>query len=465
MSNTTTSACRISKVETTEDTLSSRGGLALFVRYLDSISILNLLLPKLGFLKKNTKGAPMASILKQVLCFFFDGTSRHLTYFDELKKDPGYAAVIETRPEEMVSSHTVKRLLRAVPPFCAAPFRWILQRLFVWRLCLDKPEVILLTLDTMVMDNDEALKREGCEPTYKKKKGFQPLQLIWEGKIVDAIFRSGSKHSNYDKHVIWLTKTVVHLIRRHYRRDVPIILRLDSGFFDEDNFKAFDELEIGFIATGKTYDSIKKTVAAIPPAGWTTYDNGRQQWSYASFDYRCESWSKELSYPALYTRPKYEDGGQELLEFARPDNIILTNMTAESPVISGMPEEIGKYWLSKDGLIAGHHARGADELPHRGLKDFGSEELPCKKFGANTAWYYLMLIAFFLFETFKEDVASEILPMGCYATTVRRRLVDMAAKIVRSGRTIVLKVSKSAMETLRLDILWERCLLAPEIRI
>jgi hypothetical protein len=32
----------------------------------------------------------------------------------------------------------------------------------------------------MVLDNDEALRREGCDPTYKKVKGFQPLHLIWE---------------------------------------------------------------------------------------------------------------------------------------------------------------------------------------------------------------------------------------------------------------------------------------------
>jgi len=39
----------------------------------------------------------------------YDGTSRHLTYFDQLKEDSGYAAAIENTGEEMVSSHQVKR--------------------------------------------------------------------------------------------------------------------------------------------------------------------------------------------------------------------------------------------------------------------------------------------------------------------------------------------------------------------
>jgi hypothetical protein len=68
--------------------------------------------------------------------------------------------------------------------------------MFIWRLKIEKPEEIIITIDTMVMDNDEAACREGVQPTYKKVKGFQPLQLIWKGKIIDAIFRGGKKHSN-----------------------------------------------------------------------------------------------------------------------------------------------------------------------------------------------------------------------------------------------------------------------------
>src|SRR2546423_14133587 len=87
--------------------------------------------------------------------------------------------------------------LAAANIFHAGAFRWVLQELFLWRLQQEKPDMVVLTLDTMVMDNDEALQREGCDPTYKKVKGFQPLHLIWEGKIVDAIFRRGKRGSDY----------------------------------------------------------------------------------------------------------------------------------------------------------------------------------------------------------------------------------------------------------------------------
>src|SRR2546427_5751186 len=167
---------------------------------------------------------------------------------------------------------------------------------------------------------------------------------------------------------------------------------------------------------------------------------------YAGFDYRCDKW--ENAYRALYTRPNY-DGPQGLLEFARPDNIIVTNLAAAD--------------LNDECLIYHHHQRGGDELPHRGLKEFGSEELPFKRFGANQAFYYVMVIGFFLFETFKQDNLQDILPISSYATTVRRRLVDIAAKVVRTGGEIILKVPKAVMERLKLDILWTRCHQAPLI--
>ena len=64
------------------------------------------------------------------------------------------------------------------------------------------PTVIELGIDTMVMDNDDAKCRHGVKPTYKKKKGFQPLQMNWGRFIVDAVFRSGDKHSNHGDTVL-----------------------------------------------------------------------------------------------------------------------------------------------------------------------------------------------------------------------------------------------------------------------
>ena len=445
---------QIDKLEVTHDTLTGRGGLAFFVKYVEAIGIVALLLNKFTGLKKSAKGVTLRHLFLQILYFFFDGTSPHLCYFDQLQQEEGYGAVVQLPPQQVASSHAMKRFLGAFRMFHAPAFRWVLRELFLWRLQLQKPAVVMLTLDTVVLDNDQALQREGCDPTYKKVKGFQPLHLIWEGKIVDARFRRGKRHSNYGSDVAQMIKGIVSLIRTRYDATVAIVIRFDAGFLDEKNFALCDELGVAFIATGKAFHAIQQKVKAIPQEEWKEYANERQVWSYAPFHYQCDSWPK--AYRALYTRPFYEDQ-QRLLEFARPDNIILTNLAPGEPTLEQMPRIRQKYWLDDASLIFHHHQRGADELPHRGLKDFGSEQLPFRRFASNQAYYYLMVIGFFLFQTFKEDNLQDILPLSSYATTVRRQLIDIAAKVVRTGHEVILKVTQAVMDRLNLQLLWTRC--------
>ncbi len=464
------SSQRIHAIETTQDTITGRGGVTLFSRYLDQCGMLMLMDSKFAHIRRSAKGLAVWLLFKQILCFFFDGTSRHISYFDHLKTDSGYTAAIELSPSQMASSHAVKRFFKKFGWWCGRPFRGILHHMFVWRLRHEQPEIIVLYLDTMVMDNDEALKRHGVQPTYKKKKGFQPLQIVWNGKVVDAIFRGGKKHGNANTTVELMVTKLVTLIRREYANDVTIILRCDSGFFDDDNFAAFDTLNIGFVASGKMYAGVKNQVEAAsqplpeseeseesedaPETGWGTYDNGHQTWEYLEFGFRCDTWTQ--FYRAIFTRPVYQDT-QMLLKFARPENVILTNIGINPNVLANCSPEQTRTWLHANTLIGSYHQCGQDELTHRGLKDFGFEQLPFTRFGSNTAFYYCMLIAFFLFETFKHDVLSDVIPVTSYATTVRRQLVDIAAKIVRTGHRRILKVSQAVMDRLQLGRLWQKC--------
>jgi hypothetical protein len=445
---------RIAKVTTTDDVLTGRGGMALFSRYVTNLRVLSLLNDQFGTLRKSAKGLSVTKLFLQILCFLFDGTSRHLSYFDHLAKDQGYAATIETDMNDMASSHTIKRFFGLFAWCHAGLFRKVLNQLFVWRLKIDMPRIIQLAIDTMVMDNDEALKRHGVQPTYKKKKGFQPLQMIWNNFIVDAVFRGGKKHSNYGNTVINMIQRMIPLIRQACGETVLIVIRMDSGFLDEKILGVLDELHVGFIVSGKMYKTVKEYVATQPKQDWGQYDHERQSWKYLEFEWGCDTW--DYAYRTFYTRPIYDEG-QGLLEFARPDNVILTNLDEDFLAEACCTDAERAHWLKPETIIASHHQRGADELPHRGLKDFGFEQLPFKRFAANAAFYYCMLIGFFLFETFKQDISQEVIPVTSYATTVRRKLVDISAKIVMTSHEIILKVSEHVMETLQFSTLWNRC--------
>jgi hypothetical protein len=451
---------QINAIEETGDTLTSRAGLALFARYLDRIGIAWFFERWLGPIRKNKKGSAAAECMRQILLFLIDGTSRHLTHFDTLKDDAGYAATIERKAGDLLSSHAVKRFFGSITCGRIWLLRKVLQEIFIWRLCLEKPEVMILDLDVMVLDNDDALKREGVTPTYKKVKGFAPLQMVYGRSIIDAVFRAGHRHSNHKDSTEKMVTHMVRLIRRRYRDDVPIIIRQDAGYFDQKLFDLYEKLDVGYLSGGKLYKDIKQFVAQQPLERWATHLNKQQEWHYLEFGDKRDSWERFRR--AIYCRPAYEDR-QRLLEFARPDTLIYTNLGAGGKIDTMLRKAGAEDLLAVTAMIGCYHGRGRDELVHRALKDFIDEQLPFKRFQQNHAFYYTALIAFALFEAFKVDVSDPVVAVTAYPTTLRRTLIDIAGKIVSHGGRIVLKVTGAVLRRLRFDELWRRCSSPPPI--
>lgn len=447
---------KISRVEITDDCLSSRGGLSLIARYIMSTKVVQLLSDLFSFLRKSSKGARPLTLFHQLICFFFDGTDFHLTRFDNLSEDEGYSATIETPKNEMVSSHTIKRFFKSISKIKVRLFREVLQRMFIWRLNIEKPDLIKLGIDTMVLNNDDALKREGVDPTYKKVKGFQPLQMYWGRYIIDAIFRNGKAHSNHGNHVSSMVTKIVKLIRTNYSKKVPILLMADTGFFDIKLLKQFDKLKIGFVIGGKMYRDIKDAITAIPDEEFFEYKKNGKTWFYTEFMDKRKSWDSK--WRAIYSKPLTDEKGQVLLEFARPETIMYTNIGMDNWITQRIlsVKESTATSISPQAIITLYHERGRDELVNRGLKDFGNEQLPFKKFTANASFYYMMVISFFLFETFKYDIDCEIIPVPWYATTFRRQCIDIAGKIIQTGRQVILKITRSVFDSLQFALLWEK---------
>ena len=437
----------------TDDQLTGRAGLSLFAMYLRSIQLFPLIESLFGKLRKNSKGLPITELFVQMLCFFMDGTSRHLVWFDQLKADESYSAVLGT--ERLASSHTMKRFIGSFSYWRVYLFRKLLQDLFIWRLKLVKPPVIVLGLDTTVFDNDDAEKRHGVEPTYKKVKGFQPLQLNWGRYVVDAVFRSGKKHSNHGDTVDKMLRHMVKKIRSAYREDVPIIVRMDAGFYDNDLFDVCEELEIGYMCGGKQYANVIDE--ASESIDWQAYKKAtddRTSWMYTEFMCKQRKWLKERR--TIFST-LWEDNGQYFLEGLCRDMVIITNIGKGEAIDDQLRAIDKEEWFEAETILVNYHDRGTDELTNRALKTFGHEQLPFKRFPANAAWNYLMLLGNNLFESFKEDLTESVIPVSVYANTFRRQFIDTAGRIVRHAGKMIMKVPRAAYERLQFGKLFEKC--------
>lgn len=445
---------KINDIQTTTEEFSGRAGLTLVSRYLDTLGITDILAKRFSFLKKNSKGTPLRSLFHQIISYFFDGTDLHLCRFDHLKIDAGYAGVIETDFKEMISSHSAKRFFRSISIVRVWLFRKVLKQLFVWRLSIEKPEIIKIGIDTMVLDNNDAGLREGVEPTYKKVKGFQPLQVFWGRYLIDAIFRNGKAHSNHGNHVLRVVSDTVRIIRNGYSKDVPIIFLADTGFFDQALLDYCERLNVGLIVGGKMYQDIKDNLDQMPDNSFWEYKKGQKAWYYTEFGNRRKSWKR--FWRTIYAKPITEDDGQVLLEYARPELIIYTNIGMKNEITHSIlrAHRSDETEISPEAIINAYHFRARDELVNRALKDFGTEHLPFKRFASNAAFYYLMCLSFFLFESFKYDMDSPAIKITWYAESFRRKVLDIAGQIIRTGRRIYLKLPKVISTALSFHQLW-----------
>lgn len=475
-------SCKITKITATDQKISGRGGITFFLLYVENIGLYKVF--KQTFSKVNifsNKGLQLFQFLKQILAFFIDGTDLTMTSFDKRKEDEAYTAVLENCKKDMASSHQIKRFFRKLSIVPNIIFRKILRQLFVWRLLIEKPQIIELFIDTMVLNNDDALKREGCEPTYKPIKGFQPLHVKWGRFFIDVIFRKGSAHSNHGTDYTDIVRDIVKLIRKKYRKDVPIIVKSDGGFFDQKAFEIFEtELKIMYVTSGvfnkytkEDIDEIKQVNAEIAkenikskkqdtPLLFKELQIRKKLWNYTEFGSRLKTWNKFRR--CIYTQLSSEEDGQLMLNFNKSDSLIYTNIGMNTELNEQLKAAGYEKYLEVKEIIKLSHSKGNDELLHRSLKEFaGKEQLPFKKFGMNAAYYYILVITHFLFETYKIDVTDEIVPIKSYPTTFRRTLIDFAVKIVYHSRQIIMQVARSIYNNLKIKEIWRKCQTPPVI--
>ena len=360
---------KIKSLDTTNECLSSRAGLAPYVNFLHGSRLADELEYILSHLRKSSKGIPLNDAFFQLLLFFADGTFQHLNGFDKLKDNEAWQKLHGCK--ETLNTAQLQRLLDKVTPYEINLLRPLIRRIFLSALKASKPSQVILFLDSCVYVNDDAKCRGGVKPTYKKKKGYHPINLICAGK----------RYSDH-KHL------------------------------EEKALHDFDGI----------------------------YANNDSCWHYYRFEERRADWDADMKYRALFLRATKEDG-EALLGL--DSRIILTN--------------IGKEQCSDQNIINYDHPRGLDELTHKAAKEFSDEKMPCLDYCANAFWYTLSIIAFNLFQIFKRNIAC--FPYNTYPNTIRRKLFDLAGKIVGGARSLKLRVSKWKMAELKLLDIWQKSLI------
>ncbi len=200
----------------------------------------------------------------------------------------------------------------------------------------------------------------------------------------------------------------------------------------------------------------------------SVYDNGKNAWGFTEFRSRLDSWNMIGSLRTIFTTLLDDNSTECTIDFTKPDSVLYTNIGVDEKLTRQLCESGNEKYLKTEEIIELAHSRGALELNHRSLKDLmTSESLPFKRFGMNSAYYYIMLIAHFIFETYKEDMEENIREISStmYPTTFRRVAIDFAVKFCKTGGKIILKVTEHIAKSLQISLLWKQCKMISPIEV
>ncbi len=81
-------ANKITKISVTNQKISGRGGITLFLRYVEQTKfyeVITFVFNRLDIF--NTKGLQLQRFIKQVIAYFIDGTTMSIAGFDKRRKD------------------------------------------------------------------------------------------------------------------------------------------------------------------------------------------------------------------------------------------------------------------------------------------------------------------------------------------------------------------------------------------
>ena len=295
---------------------------------------------------------------------------------------------------------------------------------------------------------------------YKGFRGYQPMNVYWheQDAVVYSQFRDGNVPANFGQ--LEVLEQALDYPPEGIDR---VLLRCDcAGYvWDLMRFCAEGRSErfgrIDFAVGADVTSELIAAVSKLPASAWKRLVRHTEDGDlptgqeYAEVVYVPNEASRSKSGPTyrfLVTREKAREGQDGAVQLALPsigtsegatlptdDKSALFKLYAVCTTLSGPAEEI-IWW---------HRVRcGASEQAHTTMKrDLAGGVMPCDRFGANAAWWAVMLLAYNLTTIMKTVVLG-----GSWRRrkmkALRLHFICVAGRVVRRAKQIRIKVASVA---------------------
>lgn len=220
-----------------------------------------------------------------------------------------------------------------------------------------------------------------------------------------------------------------------------LVVRADSAFYGSDVVAAIARAKARFSITARQDVAVRRAIASISEDAWTTIRYPR-----ALFDEQLGQWVSdaqiaETEFTAFTSKPKAKQMSARLIvRRVRDANPHHVHMNAQGELF---PAWRHHAIFTDSPLVlaqaeADHRRHAIIEQVIADLKDGPLAHLPSGKFNANGAWLALATMAFNL--TRAAGSLASIFHAKASTATIRRQLINVPARPVRSARRIQLRL-------------------------
>ena len=435
------------KLDTTNDLLTSRAGLLAIAQLMDSLN-LSERIDKHFPQPKSNRGYKPSEFIKPLILMQHEG-SFHLDEVRNLQDDEALRTVLDLK--QLPQATTIGDWLRRMGSQPQIQAAWVKVNKALLKVALHRCKEVTLDIDA----TEIVAHKAGARWTYNKNKGFMPMvgHIAETGQIVAVDFRQGNVPPAKDN------KPFIQQCQQSLPEDCTVkALRIDAAGYQTKVIEYCDKQGIEYAIRAKTSAALRAQIAAASASDWPPLLDKKGKAVNGQDTYRTSFCIGEYEKPFTLIIQRTAVTGQASLDLDSSDNSEDNSENSSEEINSGAyiyrAIATNRDSLSDSEIVHWYNQRGEDsENRIKELKrDFGGDTLPCSDFAANVLYFLISALSYNLCALMRQLLPGELSQHR--AITLRWRLYAIAAKVVRTGRQLLVKMRENHR------LLLERVLLA-----
>ena len=413
------------KLDTTNDLLTSRAGLLSIAHLMDSLSLTERIDQHFPQPKSN-RGCRPSEFIKTLILMQHEG-SFHLDDIRHLQDDEALRRVLALK--KLPQATTLGDWLRRVGAQLQTQDAWVKVNRALLQSALHRRKKVTVDIDATEIVAHKADARW----TYNKNKGFMPMvgHIAETGQVVAVDFRQGNIPPAQDN------LAFIQQCQQSLPEGCALeALRIDAAGYQTNIIEYCDEQHIQYAIRARSSAAMRAQIEAASDSNWLPLFDQQGEAVCGQDTYRTSFCIGDYAKAFTLIIQRTALSGQASLDLDSQDSsdgISLGGYTYRA--IATNRDE-----LSDSEIIHWYNQRAEDsENRIEELKlDFGGDTLPCSDFNANALYFLIAALSYNLLALMRQLLPEELARHR--AVTLRWRLYAMAAKVVKTGHQLFVKL-------------------------